>query len=153
MVNSPIDYAAVRTDLIARRDELDIRRKELDAAIAAVEKIIVSGIAHSLQAQTPSSAPQAKPDERQPDLSLVSPRPPASPDEIFKGMTIAEAAVMYLQSVQKSQTAREIAEALKRGGYVFQSKDPSNTVNAVLYRASGRKVLRRVGSAAYAANE
>ena len=140
MANSPIDYAAVRSDLIARRAELDDRRKELDAAIAAVEKIIVSGIANTLASPPPAPQEHAQ-----------SPKP--LPDTIFREMTIVEASVMYLQSIKRPQNAKEIAEALKRGGYVFQSKDPSNTVNAVLYRASAKDLLKRLGSAVYAAND
>lgn len=131
MVNSSIDYGAVRADLIARRNDLDLRRSELDAAISAVEKIMVSVISSvsSSKGTDVESTPK---------------------DQMFRGLTIAKAAALYLQSSdQKQQTAKEIADALQRGGYVFSSKDPGNTVNAVLYRASARGLLKRVGAAIY----
>lgn len=40
----------------------------------------------------------------------------------------------YLQSVRKKQSAREIAEALERGGFHHQSKDFPNTVRAIMSR-------------------
>jgi hypothetical protein len=131
MADQPIDYGAVRADLVARRAELDERRRELDGAIAAVEKILVSGIANAMASRGATIYDQ-----------------PSSAG-MFKDATIVEAARTYLKSTKNPQSARQIADALQRGGYVFGSENPPNTVNAVLYRASEKGILKRLGNAVY----
>jgi hypothetical protein len=129
MAEQPINYSAVRADLIARRDALDKRRKELDAAIAAVEAIQISTLAETMLAQTPPAT--------------VYP----AEDKVFAKMTIVEGAFRFLTSKGSPQTARQITEALQHGGYEFgTTSNPSNTVNAVLHRASVKEKLKKNGT-------
>jgi hypothetical protein len=99
-------YLAVLADLKAKRSELD-------TAIAAIERIMgVSSSAEQINAPIGSGVREG----------------------MFFGMSLTEAAKTYLSTVRKKQSAREIAEALERGGFHHTSKDFPNTVRAILAR-------------------
>jgi hypothetical protein len=120
-----IDYEAVLADLILRRDALD-------AGIAAVRKIIASGIT------------QSKPIAHQGNGSVH--RQPAD----FSELTIVDGAILYLRSINKPQTVKEIAEALRLGGYGFKTSNPDNTVGAILHRAATKKRgIEKIGKNLY----
>ena len=110
-MDQPNHYEAVLADLRAKR-------AELDTAIATIERVM--GIATGATG-TPQAAITAS------GAGVVR-------DGMFFGLSLTEAAQAYLQAVRRKQSAREIAEALERGGFHHTSKDFPNTVRAILSR-------------------
>jgi hypothetical protein len=100
-------YAAVLADLKAQRDKLDV-------AIAAIE---------ALSANVPASAAPSN----DPNAAVDGPG-------AFLGMSITDAAKKLLAARRQPLKNPEIAAAFKLGGLHLQSKDPVNTVGAVLSR-------------------
>lgn len=102
-------YEAVLADLRAKRDQLD-------QAIAAIEATRSGGgapVAGSLQGNAPVDGPGA-----------------------FLGMSITDAAKKLLAARRQPLKNPDIAAAFKAGGLHLRSKDPVNTVGAVLTRRS-----------------
>jgi len=122
-----IDYKVVLADLIARRDQLN-------AAIAAIEAIL--GVIGPTGAQ-----------DAQPGMASIR------LDEFF-GMTVLDATKKYLGMMKDPQSTPDITNALQRGGYLFQTDKPVNTVTSVLIRddARGGEVVR-VGKGKFALAE
>lgn len=65
------------------------------------------------------------------------------PINAFRGMTLNEAIKLFFQSVQRKQTASEIAEGLKRGGLVSTAKDVGPTIRSALNKLKADGVLLR----------
>lgn len=106
-----VDYEAVLADLIARRDKLN-------SAISGIESML--GIASS--PTTSNRNVDHKND------SIIQ-------EDSFFGMTVLEAAKKYLAMGKKPMPVSSITDALKQGGYLFQTGNPLNTVQAVLSRS------------------
>jgi hypothetical protein len=134
-VSAKIDYAAVRADLIARRDELN-------SMIAGVEKLLGSGIS---SATVKTGTPTEVADHPTDDSGV----PSAFRADAFFGMTIVEAAKKYLRAMKKPQTTAQITSALQGGGYLFGSTNAVNTVGAVLHRANNKGDVLKVGKGSY----
>src|SRR6266542_1019002 len=106
MSQTSIDYKSVLADLMARR-------ARLDAAIAAIEEFVGTGV----EADTaPPPAPV------QPDKISVG------PSREYRGMTIAAATIKFLKSVGAPQPTRTIADALRLGGIGSDSRNMYRTV-------------------------
>lgn len=99
-------YAAMIADLRAQRDKIDV-------AIAALEALGGNG-----GAQVPAS-----------EQNTAIDQPGA-----FLGMSIPEAAKKLLAAKRQPMKNPDIAAAFKAGGLHLNSKDPVNTVGAVLSR-------------------
>jgi hypothetical protein len=99
-------YAAALAELRAQRDKID-------AAIAAIE---------ALTAGAPSGA------------SVTTPIITAEGPSAFLGMSIPEAAKKLLATRRVPLKNPDIAVAFKLGGLHLNSKDPVNTIGAVLSR-------------------
>jgi hypothetical protein len=54
------------------------------------------------------------------------------------------ASVVEQVTAKRALTKQEILDAVKRAGYVFATKDPMNSLNAMLY-SSGRNRFKNVG--------
>jgi hypothetical protein len=111
MSDEKIDYAAVLADLVAKRDQLN-------AAIEAIE--VMTG-----QTVTPSG-------------SRVKDEPTEVRSDSFFGLTFPQAAKKYLAIAKRPQSAKEIAEALNRGGITHQSTNFTNTIYTTLKREDDR---------------
>ena len=103
-------YEAVLSDLRAQRERID-------QAIAAIEAL--RGGRGATAPQTPVMGP--------------------APDDIeapgaFHGLSIPEAAKKLLRAKRKALRNPEIVAGFKAGGFILGSKDPVNTVGAVLTR-------------------
>jgi hypothetical protein len=114
MPDEPISsspYAAMLADLRAQRDKIDV-------AIAAIE-----ALGGTATPGTPGnhSGPQ--------NFSVDSP-------SAFLGMSITDAAKALLAARRQPLKNPDIAAAFKAGGLHLNSKDPVNTVGAVLTRRS-----------------
>ena len=120
MSDGEIDYAAVLSDLKARRDKLD-------AAISGIEAVI--GIRASESAGTPS--PNGG-------------RSEVAGEGAFLGMSIVDATVKLLRVSRKTLRNEEIFQALKSGGLVFTSDNPPSTIGSILHRNwnGGGEVVR-----------
>lgn len=115
-----IDYQAVLADLTSRRDKLN-------DAIAGIEAMLGT---------VPSAGG---------DASHRNDKGPAEiREDSFFGMTILDAAKKFLGMTKRPQSAAQVTDALKQGGYLFQSGNPVNTVGSVLNRsdAKGGDVIR-----------
>lgn len=99
-------FTAVLAELRAQRDRID-------AAIAAIEAIM---------AGTPATAGAATP--------IITAEGPSA----FLGMSIPEAAKKLLATRRVPMKNPDIAAAFKAGGLHLNSKDPVNTIGAVLSR-------------------
>lgn len=106
-----IDYNAVLVDLKKKRDELN-------KAISGIE--VMLGISSS------ATAPAG--------ITAQSNLPVHIQEDTFFGMSIVEAAAKYLAMKKKTQTTKQIAEALEAGGLQNQSGNFGNTVGSVLNR-------------------
>jgi hypothetical protein len=133
-----IDYQAVRADLIARRDELN-------AAIAAVERLLASNVSGPMV----SAAIPIESNTKETN-SKVQPIHSQVQQDSFFGLTIVDAAAKYLKMMKKPQNVEQITDALQRGGYLFQTERPSKTVRAVMHREhSNNGDVVKVGKATY----
>jgi len=112
MSEKPIDYEEVLRDLEARRAELDV-------AIAAIKRLVVSARATP---ETPVSAPGS-----------------SGP---YADMSIGEAAKLYLFSIGKPQTSRQITDALRAGGIRSMAKNLDVAVYSALRRQHDLKRVR-----------
>jgi hypothetical protein len=93
MLATPINYAAVLSDLEAKRNQLD-------SAIVAIKALVE---------QTGAMAATAPPVPRITGLSEVPPR-------AFLGLSISAAVRMLLEMMQRRMTIREIMQGLEAGG-------------------------------------
>lgn len=106
----------VLTGLREQREKLAQELERVDRAIAALEG--------SLDGRAPAAAAAAA--------------PPARP---YAMLTLYEATVHYLRSVQEPRTARQIAEALRAGG--FRTRSPR--LSAIVATMLGREEARQAG--------
>lgn len=104
-------YDAVLADLKARR-------AQIDQAISAIEAI---------RAGSPSSVPASLNIGSGPVIAIDSPG-------AFLGLSIPEAAKKLLAAKRQPLKNPEIVAGFKAGGFILGSKDPVNTVGAVLTR-------------------
>jgi hypothetical protein len=98
--------------------DLKLKREQIDKTIQALESVRggpVSGGSASIDA-APSTAPNS-----------IGPG-------AFLGMSIPEAAKMLLRIRRQPLSNPEIVAGFKAGGFILGSKDPVNTVGAVLTR-------------------
>jgi len=114
-----IDYAAIIADLEAKRAALETAITSLKAVVASGALGPSEGTSYVNLAGT-----------------LVSPSAPGGeiPDGAFHGKSIPEAIRLYLELMRKKQTAREIAEGLKKGGTESTSKYFDKMIYATLDR-------------------
>ncbi len=121
MEDQKIDYKAVLADLKAKRDKID-------SAIAGIEAMTGLNLSNSNAGKNGDTAPQR----------MVSPMEIAEaaiPGYCFSRMTTIDAAKKFLEMKQSPQTARQIADALIKGGMISQAKSFTNNINAILKRA------------------
>lgn len=71
-----------------------------------------------------------------------TPAPLELPVGAFRGMRIPEAIKLYLQSMRRKQTSKEIAAGLREGGIETTAKNFETTVAGALHRMKDREVLR-----------
>ena len=110
-----IDYEAVLEDLRAKRDELN-------AAIAAIERLSRSGSASpnpSANEEGDSGAPLAGGGE-EPALATES---KTLREDIFFGLSATEAAKKYLTIVKRPVLTQDLVAALKKGGFLTNAKN------------------------------
>ena len=115
--------------LAGLRDEEARLRVELagvQRAIAALEEVL--GIAPPAQPQPASvTAPTPVPEPAPPE---PEPEPPGP----YATSSLYDAVALYLSDAGEPRTAREIAEALRAGGYPTRSLDLTATVRTMLQR-------------------
>ena len=116
-----IDYNAVLADLEAKK-------AALETSIASLRAALGLG-AVMAQGKTVGSVSY---DEHPTEL----------PVGVFLGMSITAAIKLYLKSIKKKQTMREIALALKEGGIESTADDFEKVVTGTLNRLKGGDVLR-----------
>lgn len=119
------------TDLNAVLDDLRARRAALDAAIASLEQLVGLGFADVPGAGVSGSAGAT--------TAGKTVEPSQVPGDAFFGLSIVEAAKRYLAMVRRKQSARDIADALERGGITHTSKDFRQTVYSVMAREMKEK--------------
>src|ERR1035441_8330032 len=130
MSSPSVDYQCVLKDLKSRRDRLNIAIEGLDAAIEAVEHIIGElqpGIVVIQQASIP----------------VVDPGNNGS--DVYRKMTLKDAAIHLLRAQGPSKTTIEIVKGLKDGGIRSKSKNLYTTLYNTLTSETKRensKVVR-----------
>jgi len=124
MNENGIEYGRVLADLRARRDKLN-------AAIAAIEE--VSGI-------EPEDA-LGDPGQSAPTDASDAPRSPRHHGQVasdaFFQMGAGDAARKYLNMVKRPALNKEIADALKAGGYLTNAKNFYSNLYTTLLRTPG----------------
>lgn len=120
--------------LAGLRDEEARLRVELagvQRAIAALEEVL--GIAPRPQPQPVSvTAPTPAPEPAPPEPARPEPEP--EPPGPYATCSLYDAVALYLAEAGEPRTAREIAEALRAGGYPTRSLDFTATVRTMLQR-------------------
>lgn len=118
---SSIDYNRVLEDLEAKRSDMLAKISELDAAIAAVKRIL--GHADILTITFAPNSPPAPDPNIGSGLKPSNGQPEEIPEDCFFAMTAVEATKKYLRMVKRKKSTKEIAEALQRGGFAYESKN------------------------------
>jgi len=117
--------------------DLHKRRREIDAAITAVEAMC-------------RTAPQVAPEREGP----MPPRGSDAPQGRFKGVTIVEASRRVLEEAGKPMHVSDILRIIREGGVVVTSVDPANTVGSIINRAAKHTgQFKRVGRGTWALAE
>jgi hypothetical protein len=101
---------------------LSVELSGVRRAIAALEEVMGTAPAQ-VPERTETTAPP----------NAVAPAPAATPGP-YAILSFYEAAVDYLTAAGEPRSAREIAEALRAGGYPTQAKDFTATVRTMLSR-------------------
>jgi len=117
--------SAENIDLGAVIALLENKRAALDSAINALRAVVITG------------AMGAAPEGATVDFSMPFSASGSSggiPDGAFHGKSLPEAISLYLELMRKRQTAREIAEGLKKGGTETTSKYFLKMIYATLDR-------------------
>ncbi len=99
---STVDYAEVLADL-------ERRKADIETAIAAIRRLHNLPAASPAPANPPAYAPVAP-------LATPNPAPEGQPRYPFFGLTIPEASILHLRTLQQPQNTHEMIAALKNGG-------------------------------------
>lgn len=120
--DQPIDYNAVLADLKAQR-------AKLDAGIAGIEAML--GLRGVDADPSPSGGGSTNGAQ---DIGTGA----------FLGLSIVDATKKYLAAVREPKRNEDIYAALKRGGLIFTSSNPINTIGSVLNRdwTNGGDIVR-----------
>lgn len=123
--NQSDHYAAVLTDLRARRARLEIAIAAIEGELGATPSSVAPGVQEIAIPTRPSGDQTIRPDE-------------------FFNMSILDATEKYLSIVKKPQSLNAIVAALNNGGLIHQSKNFGATVFTTLRRAEDRgdRVMR-----------
>ena len=115
-------------------NDLRAQRAEIDAAIAAIERLRGNK-------PDPSRMTQAVPMGQNTARFDI-------PQDAFFGLTILEAAKKYLSTMKRPQATQQIVEALRNGGLTSSSRTLKQTVYSVLRRdmKSSTPSVIKVGS-------
>lgn len=127
------------------------KRDQLNQAIAAVEGLvkIASGadfiesaiktiVAKSLGSMPIGGSEDGTTDDGAEEASII-----IRSDQFF-GKSVMDATVEYLGLMKKPRSAQEIIDAIKSGGYLFQTNNPAPSVTSTLNRShtNGGQVVR-----------
>jgi hypothetical protein len=126
-----IDYAAIVADLEAKR-------AALDNAISSLKTVLISGALGPSEGTSYVNLA----------ATIVSGAAPSGeiPDGAFHGKSIPEGIRLYLELMRKKQTAREIADGLKKGGMETKSKWFEKIVYATLDRLKKTREVVKIRS-------
>lgn len=121
------DYTGVLTDLRSRREALIRELRELETAIAALERL----------AGDPTVA-----------IAIQSMSQPTVTKGTFDGLTLPQAVDKYMRMMNRPLITRQVVDALRAGGVPADAKSFANQVYNALHRMSGENgVFRREGNA------
>jgi len=120
-LNDSNHCTAMLAELRTRREKLRTQSEKIEAAIVALEAL------EGLSSGTPSLGT--------PTFTINSSSTVDDPGA-FLGMSITDVAKILLAARRRPLKNPEIAAAFKAGGLHLRSKDPVNTVGAVLTRRS-----------------
>ena len=104
------DYFGVLTDLKTQRKALLDEADDLEGVINGLERLVAKESASKPALERPLT---------------------------FQGMNLAQAVRAYVESVNRPQTTREVAEALKAGGVPSAAKTFANQVYNILHNGVG----------------
>lgn len=133
------------TDFIAAREILRRERRQITERLDLVERAL--GTMRSAVA-APSSPAIFSKRQRRPQMGkkvkVVATNEPAKASRPARQANTGSAREIIQKVVAKGPLAiREIVDAMKKKGYVFQSKKPVNSVGAYLYSASAKKYFTK----------
>jgi hypothetical protein len=114
--------AEVLAELREEEARLKLEALRVGRVIEALEEAL--GIAERRAETTPAEA------------SPVAPAPPVARSAPYAKLDLYEATVAYLRTVDEPQTARQIADALRAGGFKTHSIEFRDTVRTMLRRRS-----------------
>jgi hypothetical protein len=129
---SPIDYAAILSDLRAKRDQIDQAIQGIEALISLQRPTYLGAVLANHSTSKIESA-QAEFRQNRSNVAMA-----------YSGQSILTAARAVLSQSKQAQTAHELATAIIAGGYPAKSRNFANTVAAVLNRCdkTGGNVIR-----------
>jgi hypothetical protein len=113
--------AAVMAELRGEQTRLRLELARVERVIEALEEAIgIAGRRERAAAMVMPTASVASP-----------PAPPAAP---YARLTLYEATAAFLTTVKEPQSSRQIADALRAGGFKTRSEDFTGTVRTMLRR-------------------
>jgi hypothetical protein len=152
MTTPTVTHASL-TILTAKRDELSKAIQAIEALLAVADgtDFIESAIDSILKKSLGSiSTPKS---ETLLDANTNEQVEPIRSDAYF-GMSVMDAVVAYLSHVKKPQTAHELIDAIKAGGYLFLTNNPLGSVTSTLNRSHQTNgAVVRTGKNTYALAE
>lgn len=126
------------TALIEKRDQLNQAIQAVQGLLGIgngadfIESAIQAIIAKSLGTIGAKSSDVGNEDDNNSDYSQTTIR-----SDQFFGMSVMDASIAYLAIMKKPQSAQEIIDAIKSGGYLFQTSNPMASVTSTLNRSHG----------------
>ena len=120
------------TEVIAELHEEQARLKlelsRIERVLEALEGTVASDRGERAAPAGPAPAAEAPPSEEHP------------PERKYAEWDLYEATTIYLAGCGEPQTARQIAEALRAGGFKTRSRDFAGTVRTMLHRRPTRGI-------------
>ena len=139
--------------LTAKRDELSKAIQAIEALLSVANGTDFIDSAIDSIVKTSLGSISSHKSEISSDTDANNQGEPIRADAFF-GMSVMDAVVAYLSIVKKPQTAHDLIDAIKAGGYLFLTNNPLGSVTSTLNRSHQTNgAVVRTGKNTYALAE
>ena len=152
-MTTPTASHASLTALTAKRDELSKAIEAIEALLSVAHGTDFIESAIDSIVKTSLGSISILKSEASSDVTYNEHSEPIRADAFF-GMSVMDAVVAYLSIVKKPQTAHDLIDAIKAGGYLFLTNNPLGSVTSTLNRSHQTNgAVVRTGKNTYALAE